>query len=188
MGFIIFLAVLALLVFYGVSLYNGLVTLRQEVSRAWSDIDALLVQRHDELLKVIETCARHMQHEGETLERLKKAQAAVFQAAGRGDVAASGAAESLLRSNLCQLLAAAESHPQLRADESFGQLRVRVEQIHKDIANRREPYNGAVNLINVRMCRFPNSIVSRMLGFRNAVPLEFTGERKRDAGVRTLFG
>lgn len=172
MGVVIFLAILAFLVFYGIRLRNGLVALRQEVSQAWSAIDALLVRRHDELPELIGVCASHMAHEGETLECLTRARAAVFQAAGRSDVAAASAAESLLRSSLGRLFAAAGNDPRLHADESFRRLQIRVLQLQQHIADQRELYNGAVNLINVRMGRFPNSLVSRMLGVRDAAPFD----------------
>jgi len=170
MGVVIILASLALLVFYGASLYNSLVTLRQEVGQAWSAIDALLVQRHDELSELIGVCAGHMAHEGETLGRLTRARAAVFQAAGRNDVAAASAAESVLRSGLSQLFAAAGNYPSLHADESFRRLQIRVMQLQQHIVDQCELYNGTVNLINVRMGRFPTSVVSRMLDVRDAEP------------------
>jgi LemA protein len=188
MGFVVFLAVLAVLVAYAIGIYNGLVKLRESAKQAWSNIDVLLVQRHDELPKLVETCKRYMQYEQETLERIMKARASVFEAAGRGDVAAVGAAESTLRAGLARLLAVVENYPQLKADESFRHLQARITQLEESIADRRELYNAAVNLNNVRINQFPDLLVARAFGFSTAELLEFTEEQTRDVDVKALFG
>ena len=188
MGFVVFLAVLAIVVVYAIGIYNGLVKLREAVKQAWANIDVLLVQRHDELPKLVETCKRYMQYEQETLERVMKARASVFQAAGRGDVAAVGAAESALRAGLGQLFAVVENYPQLKADESFRHLQARITQLEEGIADRRELYNAAVNLNNVRIGQFPDLVVARLFAFKEAALLEFAEEQKRDVDMKALFG
>ena len=188
MGFVVFLAVLAIAVVYAIGIYNGLVKLREAVKQAWANIDVLLVQRHDELPKLVETCKRYMQYEQETLERVMKARASVFQAAGRGDVAAVGAAESALRAGLGQLFAVVENYPQLKADESLRHLQARITQLEESIADRRELYNASVNLNNVRVHQFPDVIVARMFDFKEAGLLEFTEEHKGDVDMKALFG
>jgi LemA protein len=188
MVIVVFLAVIAVIGVYAVGMYNGLVKLRESVKQAWSNIDVLLVQRHDELPKLVETCKRYMQYEQETLERVMKARASVFQAAGRGDVAAVGAAESSLRAGLGQLFAVVENYPQLKADESFRHLQARITQLEESIADRRELYNASVNLNNVRVQQFPDVIVARMFDFKEAGLLEFTEEHKSDVDMKALFG
>ena len=187
MGFVIFVAIVAILAVYAIGIYNGLVKLRENVKQAWSNIDVLLVQRHDELPKLVETCKQYMQYEQETLERVMKARASVFQAAGRGDVAAVGAAESALRAGLGQLFAVVENYPQLKADESFRHLQARITQLEESIADRRELYNASVNLNNVRIHQFPDLIVAQMFGFKTADLLEFTDEQTRDVDMKALF-
>jgi LemA protein len=182
MGFAIFLAVVAILAFYAAGVYNGLARVRDDTRRTWSDIDALLVARHDELPRLVESCRRHMHYEHETLERVMKARAAVFQAAGRSDVAAVGAAESMLRSGLGQLVAAVENYPQLKSDSSFHELWNRIAALEDDIAEQREHYNAAVSLNNVRIQQFPGSAVARLFRFTDAAPLEFTDDRRRGPG------
>lgn len=184
MGFVILLAVIAILAFYAAGTYNGLARVRDDTRRAWGDIDALLVTRHDELPRLVESCRRHMHYEHETLERVMKARAAVFQAAGRADVAAVGAAESMLRSGLGQLVAAVENYPQLKSDSSFHDLWGRITALENDIVEHRERYNAAVNLNNVRIQQFPGSAVARLFRFTDATLLEFTDERRRKPGAR----
>ncbi len=188
MGLVILLVILAAMVGYGFSVYSGLVMLRQQVGQAWDGIDALLVQRHDGLPKLFEACGRHLPDQRDTLQRAAKAQAVVFQAAGGRDVAAVSAAESLLRPALAQLLASVEKIPALQVDGPFRQLRARIARCEADIDDRRELYNGAVNLYNVRLARWPGAIVARLCGLPDATPLEFTGRQRPRANGETRPG
>jgi LemA protein len=185
---ILFLALLVVAAIYAVRIYNGLVTLRENVRKAWSNIDVLLTQRHDELPKLVETCKRYMAHESDTLERVMQARSAVFKAQGSGDVRALGAAEQQLREGLGRLFAVVENYPDLKADQSFQHLQTRITQLEDTIADRRELYNEAVNLNNIRLQTFPDLIVARLFEFRPAPLLEFTEEQKRDVDLGKLFG
>jgi LemA protein len=185
---ILFLALLVVAAIYAVRIYNGLVALRENVRKAWSNIDVLLTQRHDELPKLVETCKRYMAHERDTLERVMQARSAVFKAQGSGDVRALGAAEQQLREGLGRLFAVVENYPDLKADQSFQHLQTRITQLEDAIADRRELYNEAVNLNNIRIQTFPDLIVARLFEFRPAPLLEFTEEQKRDVDLGKLFG
>src|SRR5579871_1045588 len=105
------------LVGYLIGVYNSLVRVRAAAKLAWSDIDVLLVQRHDELPKLVEVCRQYMQYEGGTLERVMKARAGVDEARSSGNVNSVGAAERELRSGLNGLYAVAERYPELKANE-----------------------------------------------------------------------
>jgi LemA protein len=185
---VLFLALLVVAAIYVIRIYNGLVALRENVRKAWSNIDVLLTQRHDELPKLVETCKRYMAYEQETLERVMQARSAVFKAQGRGDVAALGAAEQQLREGLGRLFALAENYPDLKADQGFAHLRSRISQLEESIADRRELYNEAVNLNNIRIQTFPDLLVARLFEFRTSSLLEFSDEQKRDVDVGKLFG
>jgi LemA protein len=185
---LLFVALLVVGSVYLVRIYNGLVALKENVRKAWANIDVLLTQRHDELTKLVETCKRYMAYEQETLERVMQARAAVLKAQGSGDVAALGAAESHLRQGLGQLFALAENYPDLKADQGFAHLRRRITELEDAIADRRELYNEAVNLNNIRIQTFPDLIVARLFEFKTAALLEFSTEQKRDVDVGQLFG
>src|SRR5580693_9143928 len=107
--------VLALLA-YMVGIYNGLVRLGAAVKLAWSNIDVLLVQRHDELPKLVEVCRQYMQFERDTLERVMQARTGVDAARSSGNVSQVGAAEQELRKGLGGLYAVAERYPDLKAN------------------------------------------------------------------------
>jgi LemA protein len=185
---LLFLSLLIVAAVYFARIYNGLVALRENVKKAWANIDVLLTQRHDELPKLVETCKRYMQYEQETLERVMHARAAVFKAQGRGDVPALGAAEDQLRQGLGRLFALAESYPELKADQGFRHLQTRISELEEAIADRRELYNESVNLNNIRQQTVPDVLVTRMFEFKPAALLEFSEEQKRDVDVAKLFG
>ncbi len=181
------LGLIAAAAIYAIMIYNGLVTLKHGVSKAWSNIDVLLKQRHDEIPKLVDTCRQYMQYEQETLERVMKARAAVSAAREQGDVGALGAAEGQLRLGLGNLFAVAEAYPDLKANETFQHLQSRISGLENSIADRREFYNESVNNNNVRIEQFPDLVVARLFGFGSAELLEFSPEEKRDVDVGALF-
>jgi LemA protein len=169
-------------------IYNNLVNLKHAVTKAWSNIDVLLKQRHDELPKLVETCKQYMKYEQETLERVMRARAAVSSAMQRGDVGAVGSAESEMRIGLGNLFAVAENYPELKANESFLHLQSRITGLENSIADRREFYNAAVNINNVRIEQFPDLVLARGFAFKPAELLEFSEAEKADVNLASLFG
>ena len=184
---VIILGVLAAGVLYAIMLYNNLVSLKHNVSKAWANIDVLLKQRHDELPKLIETCKQYMGYEQETLEKVMQARAAVSSAREKGDVAALGPAETQLRMGLGNLFALAEAYPDLKANDSFQHLQGRISGLENAIADRREFYNESVNNNNVRIEQFPDVIIARNLGFGAKDLLEFSEGETKDVDVKELF-
>ncbi len=172
---------------YGVLVYNGLVSLKHNVAKAWANIDVLLKQRHDELPKLVEVCRQYKQFEEATLTRVTEARARVAQAREAHDVPALGAAEGLLRAGLGQIFAVAEAYPELKANEHFMQLQTRITALENGIADRREWYNEAVNVHNVRIDQFPDLIVARMFGFDEQALLQFAMAEKADVDLKALF-
>ena len=185
---IIVLGLVALALVYGVVIYNNLVRIKHNVSLAWSNIDVLLRQRHDELPKLVETCKQYKEFEQATLERVTQARGQVQQAREKGDIAALGIAETALRGGLGQLFAVVEAYPDLKANAHFMQLLQRITSLENTIADRRELYNDSVNINNVAIEQFPDSIVAGMFNFRRAQLLQFSAEETRDVDVKALFG
>jgi len=189
MSALVVLAFLLVVVFgYAIAIYNGLVRARNEVKLTWADIDVLLVQRHDELPKLIEVCKRYMQHESETLERVTRARADVDIARNQGNVPSVSAAEGALRSGLHGLYAVAERYPDLKADTLFRNLQTRITALETAIADRREVYNDAVNALSVRIQTFPDALIAGLFAFQPARMLKFTAEQTSDVDVRLAFG
>ncbi len=181
------IAVLVLLLGYAISIYNHLVRLKHNVSKAWSNIDVLLKQRHDELPKLVETCKQYMKYEQDTLEKVMQARSQVSQARQNQDVPGLGMAEGALRLGLGNLFALAEDYPELRANENFQHLQGRISNLENSIADRREFYNESVNINNIGIEQFPDIIVARLLGFGARDLLEFEASQIEDVNVSQLF-
>ncbi len=186
-GTFVVVGALAAVLVYGVTIYNNLVRLKHNVSKAWSNIDVLLKQRHDELPKLVETCKQYMQYEQETLEKVMRARSAVSSARETGDVRALGPAETQLRAGLMNLFAVAEAYPDLKANDSFQHLQSRITGLENGIADRREFYNDSVNINNIRIEQFPDVLVARMFNFKDHPLLEFSEEEKADVDIKALF-
>jgi len=184
---IIILAVVVGLALYVVSIYNHLVRLKHNVSKAWSNIDVLLKQRHDEIPKLVETCKQYMKFEQDTLEKVMQARSRVSEARQSQDVPGLGLAEGALRMGLGQLFALSEDYPELRANENFQHLQGRISTIENTIADRREFYNESVNINNIGIETFPDLIVARLFGFGPRDLLEFEASEIVDVSVKQLF-
>ena len=179
--------VLVVVLVYGIQIYNRLVSLKHNISKAWSNIDVLLKQRHDELPKLVEVCKQYMGYEQETLQKVMEARSQVSQAREGGNLPALGAAETQLRLGLGNLFALAEAYPDLKADSTFQHLQNRITALENSIADRREYYNESVNLNNVRIEQFPDVIVANKFGFKPAELLEFSDEETADVNIGGLF-
>lgn len=184
----IVLGLIIVVLIYGVMLYNGLVQVKHAVAKAWANIDVLLKQRHDELPKLVETCKQYKQFEQDTLQRVIEARSQVHTAREAQDIPALGQAEGALRMGLGRLFAIAEAYPELKANESFLLLQSRISALENGIADRRELYNDAVNINNVRIEQFPDALLARMFNFTARPLLEFALEEKSDVDMKALFG
>ena len=184
---VILLIVLGVLVVYAVMVYNGLVNVKNGVSKAWANIDVLLKQRHDELPKLVDTCKQYMKHEQETLEKVIQARARVSDARESQNLGALGAAEGALRSGLGNLFALAESYPELKANEQFLHLQSRISGLENAIADRREFYNDSVNINNVGIEQFPAVIIARLFNFKAFDLLKFSADELKDVDIGQRF-
>ena len=103
------------------------------------------------------------------------------------DMGALGEAETQLRSGLGRLFALAENYPDLKADQSFQHLQSRISDLENGIADRRELYNDAVNLNNIRIEQFPDVLIARRFNFKAHELLEFSEEEIADVNMQALF-
>lgn len=171
------LGVMALLaaVLYVITVYNSLVALRLEASRAWANIDVLLEQRFDELPNLVEVCKAYMKHERETLESVIAARAAFRHAVG---IRSKADATSRSTGTVRQLFALAERYPDLKADRQFDYLRQRITNLEDRIADRRETYNDVVNTYNVRIEVLPDMVLARLLRYDRLVLFEVSEHKQ----------
>jgi LemA protein len=184
---IVLLAVIAIMVVYAIMIFNNLVTVKHNVSKAWANLDVLLKQRHDEIPKLIEVCKQYRQFEQDTLSRVIEARSRVFTASQSQNMGELGKAETQLRGSLANLYAVAEAYPELKTNEQFLNLQARISSLENAIADRREFYNESVNINNVRIEQFPDGVIAGMFDFPPRHLLEFGTEEKSDVDVRKLF-
>lgn len=172
------------LIVYIVLIYNGLIRLRNNIEKAWSNIDVLLKQRADELPKLIDTVREYMEYERDILQDLTDARTGVEQAQGPAEEAA---ADQTLRGALSELSAVAEDYPELQASDNFQQLQDRIASLEEQIADRREFYNDSVNTYNIRIDQIPYNIVAILLGYREKELFAVNEEDTQDINIDTAF-
>lgn len=160
----ILLAIVVLVVLYGIFLYNGLVRSRQMAEEAWSGIDVQLKRRADLIPNLIETVKGYASHEKSTLEEVVELRNRA-QAVPAGDVAGRAAAEGMLSQALGKLFALAEAYPDLKANQNFLELQNSLETMESEIQMSRRYYNGAARDLNVKVESVPSNIIASQFGF-----------------------
>jgi LemA protein len=177
------LTILALVVVaaYLVGVYNGLVLLKNNIVKAWANIDVLLKQRHDEIPKLIAVCEGYMSHERNAIDRVARAREVLMSVSQRPE--AMGAAEGELRQSLRQLFALAENYPDLKAQSGFQQLQNRISGLESEIADRREFYNESVNNFNIRIASLPDVFIARLMGLSERPMFQVSDADKQDVTI-----
>ena len=175
---LIVLAVIVVAIVWAISVYNGLVSMRQRVNQAFADIDVQLKQRHDLVPNLVETVKGYAAHERGTLDEVVKARNAAVIAQGPEQKAA---AENMLSGALRQLFALSEAYPDLKANANFQQLQAQLTDLENKIAAARRFFNNAVQEYNTSTQRFPAALFASSLGF---APKEFfdLGDERKTVG------
>lgn len=194
MSAIIFFGVLALLVFFVIGIYNGLVTARNAYKNAFSQIDVQLQRRHDLIPNLVETAKGYLTHERETMEAVIAARGGALGAlkaaqANPGDPAAMkqlSSAEGALSGALGRLTVTMEAYPELKANENMKQLSEELSSTENRIGFARQAYNDGVMAYNNKREVFPNNFISGLFNFQAAQSLELEDPGARKA-VKVQF-
>jgi LemA protein len=179
-GLVVVLVVVGVFVYF-ITIYNSLVRLRNDIDKAWANIDVLLKQRHDELPKLIETCKGYMQYEQKTFQLITEARTAFMKA---NTVAEKAQADNFMTGALKSLFAVAENYPELKADNNFMQLQNRISELEEKIADRREFFNDDVNTYNIRIQQLPDVFIAGMMGLQRKDLFKVTEEDRGDVEVK----
>ncbi|MEK9152179.1 MAG: LemA family protein [Patescibacteria group bacterium] len=153
----------ALLALWLVGVFNGLITLRNRVAEAWSDIDVQLKRRYDLIPNLMETVKGYATHERETMEKVIAARAAAMGATSMADRAQ---AENQLSQTLKSLFAITENYPDLKASQNFMQLQDDLKDTEDKIQAARRFYNANVRDFNTKIQVFPNNMVAARMNFK----------------------
>jgi LemA protein len=187
MGTTIFLVILGSLLFFGVSLYNGLVNKRNRVKNAFAQIDVQLTRRYDLIPNLVESVKGYMEHERGTLEAVINARNAASDglknaAADPSNAAAIKtltAAETTLTGSLGKLFALVESYPDLKANENMLKLQEELSSTESKVAFSRQAFNDSVMIYNTAREVFPGNLVAGWFSFNAAEFLEIESDEKR---------
>ena len=174
---IIALIVIVLIVLWGVSAYNGLVTLRNRVKNGWAQIDVQLKQRADLIPNLVETVKGYAAHESQVFTQVTQARASALQAAQSGDVAQRIQAENQLSRAIMNLQAVAEAYPQLQANQNFLDLQAQLKTLEEKIAYARQFYNDVVQKYNTKIEVVPTNIIAGLFHFEQMKSIESASDR-----------
>lgn len=187
-GFLILLAIVVVLGFWAMGIYNGLVTARNAFKNAFAQIDVQLQRRFDLIPNLVEVARKYMAHERETLEAVISARAAAQSGlaaakANPGDAEAMAqlsAAQGQLSAGLGRLMMVAEAYPDLKANQNMMQLTEELTSTENKVAFARQAFNDSVMSYNNKREVFPNSIFAGMFNFAAATLLEIPVEKQAE--------
>ena len=185
---LILLAIVVAVAFWGVGIYNGLVTSRNGYKNAFAQIDVQLQRRFDLIPNLVEVAKTYMSHERETLEAVIAARSAAQSGlaaakANPGDAEAMAqlaAAQGQLNAGLGRLMMVAEAYPDLKANQTMMQLTEELTSTENKVAFARQAFNDAVMAYNNKREVFPSSIFAGMFNFAAANLLEIPADRQSD--------
>jgi len=177
---IVLIVIVVILVLFLITTYNRLVTLRQRVKEAWSDIDIQLKRRHDLIPNLVETVKGYAAHEAGTFQAVTQARANAVAAGATGSPQQMAQAENVLSGTLRSLFAVAEAYPQLQAVQEFKDLSENLTATEDKIAFARRFYNGNVRDYNTALQTFPTNTLAGMFGFKPEQYFELADQTDRE--------
>lgn len=177
----IILGAVLLLVVWLISVYNGLIKMRNRTDEAWSDIDVQLKRRYDLIPNLINTVKGYAKHEQETFQKVIDARSKAMSTQG---IEQKGKAENELSNTLKSIFALAENYPDLKANQNFLQLQTELSDTENKIQASRRFYNGNVRDFNTKLQVFPNNLIASMLGFKKYEFFEANEEEKKNVNVQ----
>mgnify|MGYP003624407400 CR=1 FL=1 len=163
MGSWVFLAILAVIVIYIISLYNKIIRMKQTRDNAFSDIDVQLKERHNLIPNLVNTVKGYAEHEESILTAVTEARSSAMKTGDNVDDVSK--AESVLGTAMMNLMAVAENYPDLKADQNFAKLQDELSHIEQKIAAARRFFNSATKEYNISIQSFPSVVVANMFKF-----------------------
>ncbi len=164
----------------GISSYNGLIQVEENIKKAFANIDVLLMQRSDELPKLVDTVKAFVSHEKEIFANVLKARETMLSAKTITEKAqASGGISNALKS----IFALSEDYPDLGSNENFMKLQGRISDLENSIADRREFYNESVNNYNIRIKTIPDVLIARIMNLSAKEMFQVSDEKKEDVKI-----
>ncbi len=177
--FIIILAVIGLLSWL-FTIYNGLIHVKENIKKSWANIDVLLMQRSDEIPKLIKVLKSFAKHEKSMFENVLEARKTYL---GANSIAEKADADNQISDALKSVFALSEAYPELRSNENFLNLQNRISGLENEIADRRELYNESVNNYNIRIQSLPDIVIAKGMGLNQEEMFQVEESKKKDVEI-----
>jgi LemA protein len=175
---VVIIALVLIIIFYLIGIYNSLVKLRNQVKNAWSQIEVQLKRRHDLIPNLVETARGYMKHERQTMENVTQARSQALAAESVQDKAK---AEGALTGAVRQFMLVVENYPDLKANQNFLALQEELTSTENKIGFARQNYNDQTLFYNNKIQMFPSNVVAGMFNFKEEQFFEI-----EDAGDRAV--
>ncbi|MDI6801703.1 MAG: LemA family protein [Thermodesulfovibrionales bacterium] len=181
---LIIFALVLIVVFGVIVIYNKLIRLRNTVKSSWSDIDVQLKKRYDLVPNLVETVKGYASHEKSVFERVTEARSMAMQASSPAEKAK---AENMLRETLKSLFAVAEAYPELKANANFMQLQSQLKELEDSIEYARRYYNAVVRDYNILIESFPSNVIASQFKFEKGEFFELEAPEVERKPVKVSF-
>ncbi len=180
---IIFIVFIIVSVIFFIFAYNKLITLKNRVKEAWSDIDVQLKRRYDLIPNLVETVKGYANHEKEVFKNVSEARERALTASQKGDPKEVEQAENQLKDTLKSLFAVSEDYPDLKASDNFVELQKEIRDTEDKIQSARRFYNRNVKSYNIKIQSIPYNFLASFLGYGKKEYFEAKEEEKGNVKV-----
>ena len=178
----IFVLILILfsLISWFITIYNGLIQVKENIKKSWANIDVLLMQRSDEIPKLIKVLKSFVKHEKKMFDSILEARSFYLSASS---VSEKADADNEMSSALKSVFALSEAYPELRSNNNFLKLQERISGLENDIADRRELYNESVNNYNIRIKSLPDAFIANSMNLAGEEMFKVVEKKKKDVDI-----
>ena len=179
---IIFVLVLILfsLISWFLTIYNGLIQVKENIKKSWANIDVLLMQRSDEIPKLVKVLKSFVKHEKKMFDNIIEARSFYL---GASNISEKADADNEMSSALKSVFALSEAYPELRSNDNFLKLQERIGGLENDIADRRELYNESVNNYNIRIQSLPDAFIANSMNLTAEEMFKVDEKKKKDVDI-----
>lgn len=179
---IIFVLVLILfsLISWFLTVYNGLIQVKENIKKSWANIDVLLMQRSDEIPKLVKVLKSFVKHEKKMFDSIMEARSIYL---GASSVSEKADADNEMSNALKSIFALSEAYPELKSNDNFLKLQERISGLENDIADRRELYNESVNNYNIRIQSLPDAFIANSMNLASEEMFKVDEKKKKDVDI-----
>jgi len=177
--FIISLVIIGLVSWF-FTIYNGLIHVKENIKKSWANIDVLLMQRSDEIPKLIKVLKSFAKHEKKMFDNVMVARKSYL---GANSITEKADADNQISDALKSVFALSEAYPELRSNENFLNLQDRISGLENEISDRRELYNESVNNYNIRIQSLPDVAIANAMGLDQEEMFQVNDLKKKDVDI-----